>query len=150
MKFSKTCECCGQKVTAYTHNLNQPLVEAFASMVAKYLEGREPVDLAGLNLDHKQLCNFQKLRHFGLVDFFEKSRWFPTESGLKFYFGETSVLNPSASMGNKTLEDTHEAWDTHAKHRVRVTIANLLPYHYKQRPQYQAERSDQASIFDRS
>lgn len=149
MKYSKTCECCGHIQTAYTHNLNEPMVLAFNVVVEEYLATKEPVNVYGLErLDYNQKCNFQKLKYFGLMDFAGGVGWFPTALGLQFYYGERAVITPVASMGNEVLPDNHEAWDTHGGKRRWVypqDVAN--EWAYKKRPDYKAEKSGQMSFF---
>lgn len=149
MKYSKVCEHCESKVTAYTHSLNRQMVTAFNVVVEQYLATRNPVNVYALDrLDYNQKCNFQKLRYFGLMDFIGGAGWYPTQLGLKFYYGERSVQTPVATMGNKVLPDNHEAWDTHGPKRRWVYAMDLADdWAYKRRPEYQAEKSPQTTLF---
>lgn len=149
MKYSKECPYCGHTMTAYTHNLNRPMVLAFIAVAEAYLVNREPVNVYALDgLDYNQKCNFQKLRYFGLMDFSGGVGWYPTELGFKFYYGERSVQTPVASMGNQVLPDEHEAWHTHGGARMWVRITDLADdWAYKKRPDYMAEKSKQGTLF---
>ncbi len=149
MKYTKECECCGHKMTAYTHNLNKPMVIAFNVVLEEYLATKNPVNVYALDrLDYNQKCNFQKLRYFGLMDFIGGAGWYPTQLGFKFYYGERSVLTPVASMGNKILPDDHEAWNTHGSPRRWVSAMDIAgDGAYKRRPEYQAEKSPQITLF---
>lgn len=131
---------------AYTHALNEPLARAFLVFANEYITTKRPVNVNQLTLTHNQLANFQKLRHFGLVINIEKGYILSTK-GEQFYYGETSVLNPAASMDNVTLPDDHPAWQTHARKRERITINSILPYHYKTRVDFKAEKSGQYAMF---
>jgi len=150
MKYQRQCECCGQTVTAYSHNINGPLASAFIALTERYLESKQPVNInKECGLDHNQIANFQKLQHFLIVKRIEGAGWVPTPVGLSFYYGECRVLNPAGSFGNRTLSDDHEAWKTHKKPRIAVSLKDLIdgPWEYKKRPEYQAERSYQSTLF---
>lgn len=147
MNFKKVCHHCGNLSAAYTHNLNAPLANAFISMVEYYEANKKPCNInSDLGLDHEQIANFNKLRHFGIVDRIE-SGWIPTKKGLSFYYGEEEILTPCASLENKTLPDDHEAWSTHLKERIYISLQDVSKeFCYKQRPEYQEEK--RRTLFD--
>lgn len=147
MNYHKKCECCGQQLSAYTHNINHAMITAFVKLVKKYDSRLKPVNInQDLDLDHNQKCNLPKLQYFGLIKNCPEG-WFPTDLGYSFYYGETTVLVPAATMGNDVLPDDHEAWATHKAKRVFRSIYNFGNYAYKKRPEYQAEKSNQVSLF---
>ena len=149
MKSQTTCPCCGHKVTSFTHALNSGLGRAFVAMVEAYLATSRPINInTELELTHNQIANFQKLRYFGLVKSIERLGWVPTTLGLAFYYGEVKIYTPAASRGNVPLADTDPAWLTQKKPRKLVNLADVLggPWAYKQRPQYQAEKSPQQTL----
>lgn len=148
MKYKKACEKCGHTSTAYTHNLNRPMVNAFVAMVDEYLSTKDLVNVYALsNLTYNQKCNFQKLRYFGLVDFIGSKGWYPTDFGLEFYYGNRRVKTPVATMANRVLAPDHPAWQTHAVTRRLVHISDYLEDFYKGRVEYQAEKSSQNTLF---
>lgn len=147
MKYSKTCECCGHKITAYTMPLNQSLVAAFIHFAEKYLKERKGLKKGEIGLTNAQYSNFQNLRHFGIIIQYEKgNEWHLTKFGEDFYYGSTSVLSPAGHLNGETLSESHEAWQFHDKSRRSVFIDDVLPNFYKQRPQYQKEKSNQLSM----
>ena len=148
MKYKLTCPACDQSVTAYTHHLNAPLALAFVRLVEHYFEARRPVNInQEIGLDHAQICNFTKLRYFGLVDLIHGHGWVPSTFGIAFYEGRASVSDPSGSLGNQTLPPDHEAWKTHKNPRRNFFLRDVLSdFVYKKRPEYQAEKSSQTSF----
>jgi len=148
MKYQERCECCGGVVTAYTHNLNVPLVKALRQLVDYFEANRKACNLQeSLSLTHNQLANFQKLQYFGLV-YGVREGWIPTQEGIEFIHGEYSVMNPVATMANKVLPDNHKAWETHTKERYLVGVNEIDNFSYKRREDYQAEKSPQANLFN--
>lgn len=148
MKYQESCECCGGVVTAYTHNLNVPLVKALRKLVDYFEEYRKACNLQKcLDLTHNQLANFQKLQYFGLV-FGTREGWIPTQEGVEFIHGEFTVVNPVATMGNKVIPDNHKAWETHGKERKLMSIEMIDDVSYKKREAYQSEKSPQSSLFN--
>lgn len=148
MKFQEVCECCGSVVTAYTHNLNVPLVKALRKLVDYFEANRVACKLqSDLELTHNQFANFQKLQYFGLV-YGSGSGWMPTKDGIDFIHGEISIKNPVATMANKVLPDNHPAWATHLKSRELVSIREVDETCYKKREEYGEEKSRQNNLFN--
>ena len=146
MKYNKICDCCGQGVVAYTHNINRPIVEAFIRLVEYYQDTRSGVNInQDLGLTHNQKCNLPKLQYYGLIRRTPEG-WFPTIRGMMFYFGEIPVLAPVATLGNEVIPDNHEAWDTHEKSRKSIMIGDIVETHYKPRSAYQQEKSNQLGL----
>ena len=143
MKYSKTCNYCGHKITAYTIFLNSCMVAAFCKFTEKYLTRYGASLKKGeIGLSNAQYTNFQNLRHFGIIQQFEKGgRWYLTSLGKNFYFGKSGVTNPAGHLDGETLEYTHEAWKTHDKPRKLTYIDSFLPHQYKQRTEYQEEKN---------
>lgn len=144
MLYSKKCECCGHIETAYAHPLNRGLVLAFKQLCEFYLRTHQACNLArDLSLNHNQLANFQKLRYFGLVSD-TPDGWFPTNTGIDWFGGDISILNPAGSLSNQVLPDYHEAWKTH-KARKAVRITDYVDLSYKQRDDYASEKASRSS-----
>mgnify|MGYP001112701432 CR=1 FL=1 len=79
------CECCGAKTVEYRHTLSASLVRA----LLWFSENNTAVSLADSGLTHTQICNFQKLKYWGLVDKVEgTSLWFITDEGKAFLSGK--------------------------------------------------------------
>lgn len=147
MKYSKKCDCCGQQITAYIHNLNQPLVSALRQLVDFYEAHKCECNIShDLSLTHNQIANFQKLKHFGLVELLKKGGYFPTEHGIKFIYGDEFAPTMAASMGNETLPVSHPAWDTHPTKPIWVSVKEIDNFSYKQKSAYREEKSNQVKL----
>lgn len=142
MNYRKACECCGHVVTAYTVNLNRPLVGAFVQFAEVRVRAGEPVRKSELKLGHSQYGNFQKLRHFGLIEK-RGQRWEMTPLGWSFLRGSARLLNPAGQFGNSTLPEGHPAWSTHEEGRASVSIADVMPEEWRERASYVAEKVGQ-------
>lgn len=141
MKYTKTCECCGSKVTAFTHNVSQPMISAFIKFAERYIDTKSPINInKDLRLTHSQKCNLPKMQYSGLIQSVEDNEWVLTIDGLQFYYGELSILLPVATMQNVVIPDNHEAWDTHRRPRKWKNIHDIYKTRYKQRQEYQEEK----------
>ena len=148
MKYSKKCECCGHVVTAYTLPMNEGMIRAFVVFALEYTRKRTKTHTGlkkgEIGLTNTQYSNFQNLRHFGLIHQLDRGGvWHLTEIGWKFFSGQATILTPAAHMGGNTLPPDHPAWKTHPQERRRISIRDVLPEEYKQRPEFQAEKSGQ-------
>jgi hypothetical protein len=140
MKYNKQCECCGNKVTAYSHNLNAPLVQAFEQLVKFYLAKNRGASLQkDLNLTKNQYNNFQKLQYFGLVANYGNG-WTPTLLGLGFITGDKGIMNPVGTFGKEILSNYHEAWRTTDRKPKLTHISQVKGYTWKGRDEYQEEK----------
>jgi hypothetical protein len=147
MKYQETCPHCGQIITAYTHNINKPMAYAFVTFMQEYERTRRPVNInSGLSITHNQICNMPKLQYYGLIKRLEGEGWIPTERGILWYKGEAAIETPVATMSNRVLPDNHPAWATHKKGRTTVTLESVTGFRYKQRDEYQAEKSRQGEM----
>lgn len=141
MNYHDVCHHCGHKTTAYSLPLNEGLVRAFLSFADARVRLGRPVKKGELELSNSQYGNFQNLRHFGLIMQAEKGReWEFTRLGLDWKLGRAKILNPAGHLGGETLPDDHLAWGTHDGARTLVSIFDVLPEDYKQRPEYAAEK----------
>jgi hypothetical protein len=141
MKYSQTCHHCTHQVTAYTLNLNESMVQAFITFIEKFLEEGRPLKKSEIGLTNSQYTNFPNLRYHGILALDGEGCIEPTELGMKFYYGEVGLMLPSAHMGGKSLPSDHPAWDTHDKPRQLKYITDLFPTHFKQRPEFAAEKA---------
>ena len=148
MKYFETCQCCGQKKTAYTLPLNQSLVNAFIRFVDKHLERGKGIVKGEIGLTNAQYSNFQNLRHYGIIKQYEKgNEWYVTDKGLDFYYGEIGLKSPVAFMAGETLPDDHPCWATEkTEKRKTVYVGDVIQNYYKKRPEYRAEASNQQSL----
>jgi hypothetical protein len=136
------CHCCGHVVAAYTLQLNEQLVRAFATFVRARRQRSGPVKKGEIGLTNQSYSNFQNLRHFGLIT--QDARggaWELTTEGRLFYEGRTAVLNPAGHMGGMTLPPDHPAWATHEHRRVPTLIDDVLPPGWRGREEFQAEKA---------
>jgi hypothetical protein len=144
MKHQERCACCGHVKTAYTLPLNDSLVKAFIHFAELSLEKNVGLEKGEIGLTNAQYSNFQNLRHFNLIRQYEKGRkWYLTDFGKDFYYGNVRIKTPVAHMDGKTLDDFHPAWKTHAGGRVEKLITDYYQINYKKREEYQKEKSPQ-------
>ena len=142
MKYKKTCECCRQTITAYTHNLNKPLIQALRQLVDFYDTNRRECNLQGdLRLTKNQYNNFQKLQYFKLVQRTEHG-YYPTQKGSDFIYGKVPCFNSVATYGKDVLEYNHEAWVTHKSQPYKVMVSDIDQFAYKKREEYKEEKRD--------
>lgn len=147
MKYHETCQCCGQKKTAYTLPLNASLVNAFVRFADKYLKTGKGIAKGEIGLTNAQYSNFQNLRHFGIIRQYEKgNEWYLTDTGKMFYYGEIGLKSPIAFMAGETLGDNHPCWQTEKHQRKMIYIGDVIPGYYKKRPEYKAESSSQGVL----
>lgn len=148
MKYARECDCCWQKITAYTHNLNAQLIGAFEKLVEFRSKKRVPASLSDLDLTINQYSNFQKLQYFKIV--FRNELWRqPSEKGLLFFQWKIQCENRTANFGKQTLPLDHEAWQTDSKWRKKMWIWDFNADHkWKQKGEYQSEKqSNMKSLF---
>jgi hypothetical protein len=145
MKYSTTCECCLQKVTAYTHHLNAPLVLALKSL-HEFNKANGGAEMGQLNLASSQYSNFGHLSYWDLAKYVS-GKWHITERGEAFLFGELMVLDTVAVMARHVLPYDHEAWASHRNKPELVSVKDIMGvWDFKRKPEYQAEKSDQSSL----
>jgi hypothetical protein len=141
MKYSETCACCAHTATAYTHNLNKPLISALKQLVEFYQVNYRRANLQkDLMLTKNQYNNFQKLQYFGLVHR-EAGGYVPTSKGTAFIKGTGSTQDIVATLGKNILDQSHPAWSEHSRTPKEVRIYDYFPEAYKQREEYQDEKS---------
>lgn len=136
MKYHETKEV---KIAAYPHKLNQSLAAAFVWMVEWYFRTKTACNvMTDIGLTHNQKANFQKLKHFGIVQNIKDGEWMPTPLGLDFYQGKIAILDTAASLDNETLPYSHPCWKTHARELQAVYIHDLynLDRRYATREEY--------------
>ncbi len=128
------CDHCGHEERIYTHSLNQQIVGALRQLVDFFELKRTVCNLQkDLNLTKNQYNNFQKLRHFNLV---EKTLggWIPTTVGRHFVRDEVSIYTDAASLNNTTLPPDHEVFED--KQRTRKYAFEIDNIRYKQKDDY--------------
>ena len=148
MKYNERCSMCGHQKTAYTISLNEPMALAFVRFAESFMSGgRRGIKKGEIGLSNAQYSNFQNLRHFGIIRQYEKgNEWYLTDFGERFYYGEVGIEDPVAHMDGETLSPSHEAWKSHTGDKRKITINSLIPTHYKSRPEYRAEKSNQLAF----
>lgn len=140
MKYNKQCECCGHLVTAYSHALNAPLVQALEQLVDFYHKRGIGAHLQkDLNLTKNQYNNFQKLQYFDLV-LNTYDGWIPSSLAFRFLRGDSAVMNPVATFGKEVLNPYHRAWLTAEKRPVPTHISAIKNYEWKGREVYKEEK----------
>lgn len=141
MNYFELCPCCKHQKTAYTSKINAPMVQAFRKLMQQFYDTKEPVRKGDLDITHSQYTNMSTLKHFGIIEKVEGSRWLPTERGIKFYLGIESIPNIVAHMDDQRLPGDHPAWLTHGERPVMVTIDEVDEPAFKKQGEYQEEKS---------
>ena len=94
------CPQCGSKIIRYKHVLNKSLVDAL-NILARI---GKPANIAQINLTHNQICNFAKLRYWGLVrKENENGAWAVTMRGYGFLAGYESLPRYVISYRGQTF-----------------------------------------------
>jgi len=65
---------------------------------------------------------------------------------MRFIYGEQKAWTHIAQMNSKPLPMDHEAWSTHGTKPMAVMVYDVDETAYKQRHEYQAEKSGQTTI----
>ena len=149
MNHQEICSECGHKVTAYSHRLNKPLVNALRQLVDFYENKHKGANLQkDLNLTKNTYNNFQKLQYFGLVKRIDGtgSGWFPTESGIDFIYGRKSCYDTVMTLGKKILSPFDPLWSEKKTIPQLIMVMEMDIFAYKKREDYQAEKSDQIKL----
>lgn len=151
MKYFLPCSSihpCGKGSTAYTHRLNPSNIQAFRRFVQKWAQKRRPCDPEGLNFSHLQLCSWQRLKHWGLIQKVDDdARYIVTPLGLDFYNGLVQLNDVVATINDERIPDDHEAWLTHGRKPRKTYIWQVDASGYKPKQEYIQEASRQSSIF---
>jgi len=117
MKYKDTCHCCGHSITAYSHHINKPLVEALRQLVDHYEDRGIACNLQNhLRLTKNQYNNFQKLQHFDVVRRTE-------------------------------ISHNHECWDNIKTKPELIFVQDIDETSYKQRKEYQADKGGNQTLF---
>jgi hypothetical protein len=120
--------------------LNRALAAAFVAFAERRIRSTGPIKKSEIELSHSQYGNFQKLRHFQLIQKGDDQTWEMTPFGWEFLTGNAMVLNPAGQFGNATLGPDNPAWLTHKGERKAVSIREILPVEWKERLDYVAEK----------
>jgi len=148
MSYKKVCPHCGEIKTAYVHHLNEPLVYALRQLVDYYNAVKKEANLQDdLNLTKNQYNNFQKLQYFGLVKRIPNG-WLPTSIGIGFIEGDCRVYNRVITFDDKVLGPGDMVWSYYNVKPYLVYVSDIIGYNYKQRSEYQREKSSQLSMED--
>lgn len=147
MKYHEICPCCGNKITAYTHNLNKPLVSALRQLTDFYEKNKTGCNIErDLRITHNQIANFQKLKYFNLVAN-TKNGWVPTQLAFDFISNEIGVFSPVATFKDQILPIDHPAWKTHNGGQILFMVKDVDQDSYKKREDYSSESSLQKKLF---
>lgn len=110
MSYTEECPHCGNKIRAYIHALNQPMVSALRQLVDYWDEYGKSCNLQrDLRLTKNQYNNFQKLAYFGLVGR-TTNGWYPSELGREFIYGRARSWNKVATFKGQTVGFDHPVW----------------------------------------
>jgi hypothetical protein len=130
------CECCGAKIYRYWHKLNKPLCQA----LLKFFETGREKKVSDLGLSHSQICNFQKLKYWGLIKKSTGKLWKITHDGTMFCLGQLSIADRVQTFRDRPVKYSEKLID----------IAGILPDEYRKLQDYLADREvgiEQARLF---
>ena len=157
MKYSKTCECCGNVVSAYTHKINAWNVDMLEKLVLFQRKRNRPAIISELWLSPVEYSVFSKMKHFGIIQHVKMKRaltneeltWrIPTQKWIDRLQGKIQIENRSASFGKQTLPLDHEARQTDKIWRKLVRVRDVKSdYKRKHGDEYKKEKWTR-SLFD--
>jgi hypothetical protein len=81
MKRNKCPHCGGKMPREYQHSINRSLVLAL-EILSECLDGTANISRIGLT--HNQICNFHKLKYWGLVEHLGGGVWKVSRRGYEF------------------------------------------------------------------
>lgn len=156
MKYSKTCECCGNIISAYTHKLNAWNVDMLEKLVLFFQKRDRPAVISELWLSPVEYSVFSKMKHFWII---KRVEWWstdgskiqgriPTEKWIERLKWKIQIENRSASFGKETLPLDHEARQTDKIWRKLVRVRDIkADYKRKRGEEYKKEKGTR-SLFD--
>ena len=149
MKYSKTCECCGNIISAYTHKLNAWNVDMLEKLVLFHDKNDRPAIISELGLSPVEYSVFSKMKHFwiiqrvnwGSTDGQKIQGWIPTRKWIEWLQGKIQIESRSASFGKETLPLDHEARQTDKIWRKLVRVRDIkADYKRKKGDEYKKEK----------
>lgn len=150
MKYSKTCECCWNVVSAYTHKLNAWNVIMLEKLVLFYQKRNRPAIISELDLTPVEYSVFGKMKHFWIISHVkrktaingEEISWrIPTLKWIERLQGKIQIENRSASFWKQTLTLDHEARQTDKLWRKLVRVRDIKSdYKRKHGDEYKKEK----------
>jgi len=147
MNYQTKCYHCGHIKVAYVSYLSKQLVRALRKLVDYYDDTKKSCNLQkDIDLTKNQYNNFQKLQYFNLAKRSDIG-WFPTIQGIEFIKGKEEAIDMIATIESEVLDFDHEAWKTHNSKPKPVMIWDIDKDSWKQKVEYQAEKSQQINIF---
>lgn len=147
MNYQTKCYHCGHIKVGYVHYLTKPLVRALRKLVDYYDNTKKSCNLQeNLELTKSEYNNFQKLQYFNLAKRTDIG-WFPTLQGIQFIKGKEESVDMIATIESEVLDFNHEAWKTHNGKPSPVMVWDIDKDSWKQRVEYQEEKSMQVSIW---
>lgn len=145
MKYSKKCPCCGHVTAAYTYKLNKCRLATLRKIIDAYEQKNSAVGRKDLVLSNVEYSTLPHLQFWGFIQIAPQG-YYPTRQGVDFIYGRISVPETVAVLENEILPPEHEAWATHNGSRRKVMVWEIDETAFKQRPEYQAEKSSQLTM----
>lgn len=143
MPYTEICHHCGHAQVAYVHHLNKPLVSALRQLVDFYELHKRGANLQkDLDLTKSLFTNFQKLQYFGFVRRETALGWFPTQLGIDFIYGLVQSCTHTTTISGVVRSDIPPP-----ENNRYLFVYEIDTTQYKQRDEYQAEKSQQTSMF---
>lgn len=107
--MTEICACCGAKIVKYWHRLNRGLCGAIIRIYRKV--GKDQIKISEI-LTHNQVCNFQKLKYWGLVekvgDQGKGGEWCLTYDAERFIKGQLSLPQKVQTFRGKPISFSQE------------------------------------------
>lgn len=125
------CPTCGGSMKINVHSINRPMARALDVLASQH-DGTGSISHIGLS--HPQICNFHKMKHWGLVESLGGGMWRVTARGYRFLDGSEAIPKYAHTFHDKLKEYKGEL----------ITIRDYIEPTYKLRSDYAKE---QRSVF---
>lgn len=145
MKFHIQCDHCGHKRVGYTYRLNVGTVTMLRRLVDQYEQTKKPVENKTVSRTKAEYTNLCHLQYWGLIAKAQRA-WVPTPLGIQFIYGEVSIPDLAGEMNSVPIPYDHPSWQTHKDKPTMVTVRDIDNFAYKQRVDFEAEKSSQTSL----
>lgn len=150
MKYFEPCtpeKPCGKGHNAYTFNFSKGLAKILYKVLKKHDEKKRPLRVADMDFTNVEYTGWKQLKYFGLIVEIDGDYVEPTPLAYEFYNNLTPIETTVAIIDGKRLGADHPAWITHTRKVKTQYLYEISPEYYKQRHEFQVEKTRQTSIF---
>lgn len=138
--YTRECECCWHKITAYTHKLDHSYIDWLIKLVDYRHSHYESAKTSQLWLTNQQYSTFHRLKFRWLAET-ENNRRKPTTYWILFSEWNVTAYEMIANMWKQVLPIDHEFRILRGKTPQKKYIYELCDdYAYKKREEYQSEK----------